>query len=109
YSQSEEGWSRVWQTEQNTYTDKNYKPQTIDSVLISPYNKGNEYLVLTLVAASWCSSAWLPIFYRAFRLGPDPGAALLIEAVEPAYLGDSRPTRGSIRCVDVRVEVTERS
>src|SRR5579859_1790632 len=29
YSWSGEGWSRVWQTEQNTYTKKDYQPQTL--------------------------------------------------------------------------------
>ena len=54
YSWSGEGWRRVWQTEQNTYTKDAYKPQTIHSVLISPYNRANDYIVLTLGSESWC-------------------------------------------------------
>jgi hypothetical protein len=35
YSWSKEGWRRVWQTEQNTYIEKAYRPQTIHEVLVS--------------------------------------------------------------------------
>jgi hypothetical protein len=104
YSWSEEGWRRVWQTEQNTYTEKAYKPQTIHSVLISPYNRANDYVVLTLGSQPWCSSALHDVYYRAFRLGPDSEARPLVEGAELARIDDDPPIQGSVTVNDVLVE-----
>ncbi|HXF27319.1 MAG TPA: hypothetical protein VN610_08595 [Bryobacteraceae bacterium] len=110
YGWSGEYWRRVWETEQDTYTEKAYRPQTIQSVLISPYNRANDYLVLTLGLRSWCSSGWQPVYYRAFRLGPDPLAPPLVDGDEFAYIaGDDPPIRGSVTVNDVLVEFPIRS
>src|SRR5215471_20932376 len=53
YSWSAEGWRRVWQNEQNTYTRESYKPQNLHAVWISPYNRDNDYLVLILGSQPW--------------------------------------------------------
>ena len=106
YSWSGEGWRRVWQTEQNTYTKDAYNPQTIHSVLISPYNRANDYIVLTLGSESWCSSAWHRVYYRAFRLGPDLEAGPLMDGNEGAYVTGDPPIRGSVTQNDVVVEFT---
>jgi hypothetical protein len=94
YSWTDEGWRRVWQNEQNTYTEKEYKPQHIEAVLVSPYNRANDYVLLTLGLQPWCSSNWHDVYYRAFRLGPDASSAPLIEGEEYAYLGVDRPIQG---------------
>jgi hypothetical protein len=104
YSWNGEGWRRVWQTEQNTYTKDAYNPQIIHSVLISPYNKANDYIVLTLGSESWCSSGWRHVYYRAFRLGPDLQAGPLVDGNEGAYFADDPPIRGSVTQNDVLVE-----
>jgi len=110
YSWSEEGWHRVWQNEQNTYTEKEYLPQSLDAVLISPYNRTNDYLVLTLGSEPWCSSAWHSVYYRAFRLGPDLQAGPLLDRARWAYLGTHNPPiLGSIASDDVLVEYTVQS
>ena len=110
YGWSGEYWRRVWETEQDTYTEKAYRPQTIQSVLISPYNRANDYLVLTLGLRSWCSSGWQPVYYRAFRLGPDPLAPPLVDGDEFAYIaGDDPPIRGNVTVNDVLVEFPIRS
>jgi hypothetical protein len=106
YSWSDEGWRRVWQNEQNVYTEEAYKPQSIEAVLISPYSKANDYLVLTLGTQPWCSSSWRSVYYRAFRLGPDPGSLPLVEGAEAAYLGVEPPIQGSVTRDDVLVEFT---
>src|SRR5437868_4709223 len=106
---SGEGWRRVWQNEQTTYTETGYKPQTIHAVLISPYNNTNDYVVLTLGTEPWCSSNWHDVYYRAFRLGPDSGAPALVEGAEWAYLGNDRALEGSVARDDVLVEFTIRS
>jgi hypothetical protein len=106
YSWSDEGWRRVWQNEQNTYTEKEYKPQTIHSVLISAYNRANEYVVLTLGSESWCQSTLHNVYYRAFRLGPDPEARPLVDGAEWAHIDDDPPIHGSVTVNDVLVEFT---
>ena len=110
YGWSGEYWRRVWETEQDTYTEKAYRPQTIQSVLISPDNRANDYLVLTLGVMPWCSSNWHDVYYRVFRLGPDPLAPPLVDGDEFAYIaGDDPPIRGSVTVNDVLVEFPIRS
>jgi len=104
YSWSGEGWRRVWQNEQNTYTEKGYKPQILSAILISPYSKGNDYVVLTLGIASWCTSNLHPFYYRAFRLGPDWEAPPLVEGSEVTRIGSDPPIRGSVTATDILVE-----
>jgi hypothetical protein len=107
YSWSSEGWRRVWQTEQNTYTDEEYKPQTIHAVLISPYDTGNNYLVLTLGSESWCSSVWHAVYYRLYRIGPDLSAQLLLDGGDGfADVSDDPPIRGSVTANDILVQFT---
>lgn len=105
YAWSPEGWRRVWQNEQNTYTDKEYKPQHLQGVHISPHNTANDYLVLTLGTEPWCQSAWHDAYYRAYRLGPDPNPEPILSGGRWAYLGDYQPPiRGAITLDDIFVE-----
>ena len=104
YRWSEDRWRRVWQTEQNDYTVKVYKPQTIHAVLISQYNKANDYLVLTLGSEPWCTSNLHEVYYRAFRLGPDATDRPLVEGAEWAFVADDPPIHGSVTNKDVLVE-----
>jgi hypothetical protein len=105
YTWSSEGWKRVWQTEQNTYTEKDYKPQTIDGVHVSPFSQTNDYVVLTLGTEWWCMSGWHRVYYRVFRLGPDAEALTLVDGEEFAYVaGHDPPIQGSVTTDDVLVE-----
>lgn len=106
YAWSDEGWRRVWQNEQNAYTETEYRPQTIHSVLVSPWNKENDYLVLTLGTESWCQSALHNVYYRVFRLGPDPMALPLVSGEEWARVDDDPPIHGSVSSNDVLVQFT---
>lgn len=104
YTWSDEGWRRVWQSEQNQYTEAGYKPQTLQSVILSPYTTSNEYVALTLGVMTWCTSNWRGVYYRAFRLGPDAAAAPLVDGEEPAYLGGDLTIAGSVSRDDALVE-----
>ena len=108
YSWSSEGWRRVWQAEQDTYTEKAYKPQVLTDVLISPYNRADDYMVLTLGIEPWCTSNWHDVYYRVYRLGPDLEPKPLVDGDEWAYLGN-RPIQGSITSDDALVEFTTSS
>jgi hypothetical protein len=105
YSWNRQKWVRVWQNEQNTYTNDGYRPQTLHGVLISPYNRANDYLVLTLGSESWCSSNWHDVYYRVFRLRPDQDAQPLVSGSEWTGVGvRAPPILGSISNEDVLVE-----
>jgi len=83
YQWSGKQWLRVWDNEQNNYTEKLYKPQQILETLVSP----NRRFVMTLGAQSWCSSNWRSVYYRVYRL--DSKAPMLDEsqvAFEPETL-----------------------
>jgi hypothetical protein len=107
YTWTGEKWTRIWQNEQDTYTEKEYWPQTLQSVVISPYSPTNDYLVLTLGTESWCASNWHNVYYRVFRLGPDLQAPPLVNGADWAYLGrHDPPIQGSLAADDVLVEYT---
>ena len=107
YGWSSEGWRRVWQNEQNTYTKDGYEPQTIKAVRISPYSRSNEYLVLTLGFESWCASNWHNVYYRLFRLGPDPMAPPLVDGSEWTFMPED--TDGAVAANDALIEFNTRS
>jgi hypothetical protein len=109
YGWSDGRWKRVWQNEQNIYTETVYKPQTIHSVKISPFNRANDYLILTLGSLPWCTSSWRNFYYRVFRLGLDPDAKPLVEAEEGGFLNDDPPILGSVSANDALVEFPIRS
>jgi hypothetical protein len=104
YAWSDEGWRRVWQNEQNTYTEKEYQPQKILSVMVSPWNRANDFLILTLGRQTWCQSNLHEIYWRAYRLGPDPLAPALVNGSEFAWIGDERVFHGSVSANDVLVQ-----
>ena len=107
YSWSDEGWRRVWQTEQNVYEEKLYQPQTIHKVLVSPYSRTNNYVVLTLGSESWCMSDLHNVYYRVFRLGPDPGARPLVEGAVWTHIDGDPPIHGSVTVDDVLIEASQ--
>ena len=106
YGWSDEGWRRGWQTEQNLYDEKVYQPQTIHEVLVSAYSGTNNYVVMTLGSESWCMSNVHNVYYRVFRLGPDPSARPLVEGTVLAHIDGDRPIHGSVTVDDVLIEAT---
>lgn len=74
YGWSPEGWRRVWQNEQNEYTEDKYLPQSLVAVEVSSYSPANDYLVMTLGRQPWCQSNWHDVYYRIFRPGGEPEA-----------------------------------
>ena len=109
YSWSSDRWNLVWQTEQNTYTKEKYKPQSIEDVLVSPSNRANRYVVLTLGTEPWCASNWHDVYYRAFRVGGDLEARPIVEGSQWSFLGDDPPISGSVTADEVLVEYNSHS
>jgi len=84
-----------------------YQPQTIHNVLVSPYSRANNYVVLTLGSESWCASNLHNVYYRVFRLGPDPTAKPLVEGAMWARIDGDPPIHGSVTVDEVLVETTK--
>jgi hypothetical protein len=97
-------WQRIWESEQDNYDAKRYFPQGIQGVQISAADKGGNRLLLSLGAQPGCSSAFQPVYYRVWRIGP--GAKLLLDKSEFANVGDYPPAKGSVEPADVRIELT---
>ena len=104
YGWSGDGWQRVFQNEQNDYSDEGYKPQFLSDVVISPWNLSNNYVALTLGRQTSCASIWHDIYFRVYRLGGDPSARPLISGEEYANVGSDPPIRGSATPDDVLIQ-----
>ena len=104
FGHSSEGWRRVWQSEQNDYTEGQYKPQTIRSVQLSPYNRANDYLITSVGIVPWCSSTWHDVYYRVFRPGLDLEAKPLVDGA--VFANVNSPPEGAITAQDALVEYT---
>lgn len=104
YAWSGAGWQRVFQNEQNHYTENGYKPEFLSDVAISPWSPANNYVALTLGVQTWCASAWHDIYYRAYRLGGDPMARPLVSGEVFANVGDELPLRGSVTPDEVLIQ-----
>jgi hypothetical protein len=99
-------WQRVWENEQNTYTEKDYAPQIIHAVHISAPDKDGNRLILTLGSRAGCIPAYIPVYYRAWQVNADFGdAKALIDAKETALDGYP-PIRGRVGPDDVLLEFT---
>jgi hypothetical protein len=84
----DKGWRLVFQSEQDDYRDKVYRPLNISSVQVSPSESATP-LVLTLGTSPWCSSNWQAIYTRLWRLGTDKP---LVDTDETIYLDDNPGT-----------------
>ena len=98
------GWQRVWENEQNTYSEKEYLPQIIYAVHISVPDKQGNRLVMTLGSRSGCTPAYLPVYYRVWQMNSDyrTGAALL-DGSETALDDGYPPIQGRVGPEDVLV------
>jgi len=107
YEWNSGAWRRIFETEQNTYTQAGYLPQTLYALEASPPDGRGERLVLSLGSKPGCSSAYQPLYYRAWRIGAKGSMPkLLLDSAETAYMGDYPPVRGTVSPDDIRLEFT---
>ncbi len=85
------GWQRIWENEQNTYTEKEYLPQIIYAVHISPPDRGGNRLVLTVGSRSGCTPAYLPVYYRVWQMTSDYRAGTALVDRNETALDDGYP------------------
>lgn len=120
YKLVNESWHRVWESEQNDYSEDNYAPQHIDEVHVWQRFKDGSMIgpafVMTLGNAWGCASTWHPVFYRVWRVDAS-GSKLLIDGSQFAWLRAQKYIVGSIvqdwtrdnSPVDVVIEFTQMS
>lgn len=101
-------WTRVWELEQNTYTEAGYQPQTLHDVRVSLRDDAGTYLVLTTGTKPGCSAAYQPAYVRLWRSplnGTKPGD-LLLGHEELVSLDGETPVRGKVSLEDALVGIT---
>lgn len=95
YELGDNGWHRIWQSEQDDYREKKYLPQRFHVVKISPadWTPGadrSQHLVLTLGSEPWCSSSWHPVYYRVWKISAALNEPqLLLGGEEQAFPDDA--------------------
>src|SRR5207237_2453471 len=99
-------WDRVWENEQNTYTQKDYAPQVIQGVHISQPDKDGNRLILTLGTPGGCIPGYIPLYYRAWQIKPDFSASKLVLDAKETVLDGYPPVHGKVGPDDVLIEFT---
>lgn len=92
-------WQRIWENEQNTYTETKYLPQIIHAVQISSPDANGNRLLMTLGARPGCSAAFQPVYFRVWPMNarnevqsaPVLDAAEMVSAVDPPIEGRLKP------------------
>jgi hypothetical protein len=99
-------WRLALLSEQDRYDEKDYRPQNLISVSVSPPARdGKAPLALTLGYSPWCSSNWQELYSRLWRLSPtDPAPRPLADDRDSLFIGDSDFARGDVTGRDALVE-----
>jgi hypothetical protein len=95
-------WRRVWEHEQDTYTQRDYLPQTIHDVQISSRDAGGGRLLLTLGSQTICGGAFKDLYARAWRMDADYRSARVLDWT--AHANDAYP-RGRVLPDDVLFQI----
>ena len=106
YSWRGDKWQRVWENEQNTYTEKDYAPQVIHSVHISAPDKNGNRLILTLGSRGGCIPAYIPLYYRAWQVNSDFSTAKPVLDGKETALDGFPPVQGKVGPDDVLLAFT---
>jgi hypothetical protein len=99
-------WQRVWENEQDTYTEKDYAPQIIHAVRVSPPDKDGNRLFLTVGSRSGCIPAYIPVYYRVWQVNADYSAAKALIDGKETVLDGYPPIEGRVGPDDVLLEFT---
>ena len=105
YERRGDRWQRVWAYEQPIAPGVDYRPQDITGFRVSsPDQRLHARLLLLLGRDIWCTSNWLPIYYRLWRLRPDGDTKLLVNGAEVAFFSNDPPIEGSVFDHDATIE-----
>jgi hypothetical protein len=110
YEWHDTAWRRILDSERDTYTEKEYRPQTLVDVLVSAGPPGKAPLILTTGISPWCSSNWQSLYYRLWRAQPGVVTpAPLLDREEGVYLGEDPPVKARLGTGEVLIEFRDRS
>ena len=84
-------WQRAWDNEQDNYAEGAYHPQTLHSVHLSEPASDGTQLILTLGTPAGCTGAFVPLYYRVWRLGAAGATAALILDKSETLNDESEP------------------
>ena len=93
YAWQDHQWRRVWEHEENTYTQQDYLPQTIQDVQISSPDPSGGRLLMTLGSQTICGGAFKDLHARAWRMDADFRSARVLDWT--AHASDAFP-RGRV-------------
>jgi hypothetical protein len=96
-------WRRVWEHEQNSYTQQDYLPQTILDVQMSSPDASGGRLLMTLGSQTICGGAFKDLYARAWRVGADYRSAGVLDWT--THADDAYPV-GRVLPDDVLFEFT---
>src|SRR5262249_22940769 len=100
-------WQRIWENEQNSYTEKTYRPQILHAIHISTPDAAGNRLVLTLGSTPGCASAFQPIYYRLWPMNAAYQIQKqLLDGTEVANVASDPPVEGRITPDDLMLELT---
>src|SRR5580704_10972946 len=74
-------WQRFWENEQNDYSKDAYHPQLLHAVHISDAGSDGGRLILTLGTPAGCHGAFVPFYYRVWRIGAS-GSTIILDKSE---------------------------
>ncbi len=105
YAWESEGWQRIWESEQNTYTDEGYLPQMVHDVQISSPDANGDRLLMTLGSQAACAGSFKDLYVRVWGMDADHQTAPVLDWTEFASDGYP-PIKGQVRPNDVLVQFT---
>jgi hypothetical protein len=107
YKREDNRWRRIWVNEQDDYTPGKYLPQVLHSVQISAPDKDGNRLLLTLGSKPGCSSAFMPIYARAWQMNSrNEVGKLVLDHEEVVSLDSDPPVLGRVTPSDVLLQFT---
>ncbi|HEY3825126.1 MAG TPA: hypothetical protein VGL82_11240 [Bryobacteraceae bacterium] len=104
YEWRQNQWQRVWENEQNDYSQAAYHPQTLHAVHISDPAADGTRLVLTLGTPAGCGGAFVPVYYRVWRIGAGGASSLILDKSEILNDEGEPPAIGRITPDDLLIE-----
>ena len=105
YAWQADKWQRAWENEQDDYSEGTYRPQTLHSVHISENGNDGTRLILTLGTPAGCTGAFVPLYYRVWRLGaPGVPVSLILDKSETLNDESEPPAIAKLTADDLLIE-----
>jgi hypothetical protein len=97
-------WQRIWEYEQNDYSEAAYHPQTLHAIHVSDAGPDGTRLILTLGTPAGCGGTFVPVRYQVWRLGPGATSSPLLDKSETLNDEGEPPAIGRVAPDEVLIE-----